>query len=111
MKHNFHQRKENRIEHAENMASKKEAESTQLYLRSREMANAIPMGQPILIGHHSERQDRNYRERIHDTMGRSVAASNKAAYYADKADSFKTMMQYFQMILGHCRNWKRSLTV
>ena len=89
MKHNFHQRKENRIEHAENMASKKEAESTQLYLRSKEMASLIPMGQPILVVHHSERGDRNYRDKIHNTMGRSVAASNKAGYYADKAESIK----------------------
>lgn len=89
MKHNFHQLKENRIEHAENMASKKEAESTQLYLRSKEMASVIPMGQPILVGHHSERGDRNYRDKIHNTMGRSIAASNKAGYYADKAESIK----------------------
>lgn len=89
MKHDFHQRKENRIEHAENMASKKEAESTQLYLRSKEMASVIPMGQPILIGHHSEKRDRNYRDKIHNTMGRSVAASDKAGYYADKAESIK----------------------
>lgn len=90
MKHNFHQRKENRIEHAENMAPKKEAESDQLYLRSKEMASVIPMGQPILVGHHSERRDRNYREKIHNTMGRSVAASNKAAYYSEKAESIKS---------------------
>lgn len=89
MKHDFHQRRENRIEHAENMASKKEAESTELYLRSTEMASVIPMGQPILIGHHSERRDRNYREKIHNTMGRSVEASNKAGYYADRAESIK----------------------
>ncbi|ETZ19129.1 DUF3560 domain-containing protein [Pedobacter sp. V48] len=89
MKHNFHQRKENRIEHAENMASKKEAESDQLYLRSKEMASVIPMGQPILVGHHSEKRDRNYRDKIHNTMGRSAAASNKAAYYAEKAESIK----------------------
>ncbi len=89
MKHDFQQRKENRIANAENRALKNEAESQQLYLRSKEMASIIPMGQPILIGHHSERRDRNYRDKIHNTMGRSVAASNKAEYYADKAESIK----------------------
>lgn len=89
MKHNFHQRKENRIASAENRALKSEAESDQLYLKSREMASVIPMGQPILVGHHSEKRDRNYRAKIDSTMGRSVAASKKAAYYAEKAESIK----------------------
>ena len=90
MKHDFHQRKQNRIAHAENQVAKNEAESDQLYLKSNEMASVIPMGQPILVGHHSERRDRNYRDKIHNTMGRSVAASNKAAYYADKAETIKS---------------------
>lgn len=89
MKHDFHQRKQNRIAHAENQALKNEAESEQLYLKSKEMASVIPMGQPILVGHHSEHRDRNYRDKIHNTMGRSVAAGKKAAYYAEKAESIK----------------------
>lgn len=101
MKHNFHQRKENRIDHAENMALKKEAESDQLYLRSKEMAGVIPMGQPILVGHHSESCDRNYRDKTHNTMGKSVAVSKKAAYYADKAESIKNNDAIFRMIRRH----------
>lgn len=89
MKHNFHQRKENRIEHAEKMASRNEAESERLYLRSREMASVIPMGQPILVGHHSEKRDRNYRAKIDSTMRKSIEADKKADYYADKAESIK----------------------
>lgn len=89
MKHDFHQRKENRIANAQNRALKCESESDELYLRSKEMASVIPMGQPILVGHHSETRDRNYRAKIHSTMGRSFAASKKAAYYADKAESIK----------------------
>jgi hypothetical protein len=33
--------------------------------RADQMAEHIPLGQPILIGHHSENRDRRYRERIH----------------------------------------------
>ena len=89
MKHDFHQRKQSRIEHAENQVVKNEAESYQLYLKSREMASVIPMGQPILVGHHSEKRDRNYRSKIDTTMGRSVAAGKKAEYYAQKAQRIK----------------------
>lgn len=47
------------------------------------------MGQPILIGHHSEKRDRNYRDKIHNTMGRSVEGGKKADYYAEKAETIK----------------------
>jgi predicted peroxiredoxin len=89
MKHDFHQRKQNRIDHAENQALKNEAESDQLYLRTKEMVSVIPMGQPILVGHHSEKRDRNFRAKIDSTMGRSVAAGKKAEYYAEKAQTIK----------------------
>ena len=51
------------------------------------MAEAIPFGQPIHVGHHSERWDRNYRSKIHNTMGKSVEADKKAEYYDRKAEA------------------------
>jgi hypothetical protein len=36
-----------------------------LYDDAHRMADAIPFGQPILDGHHSEGRDRRYRDRIH----------------------------------------------
>lgn len=95
MKHDFHQRRENRIAGAEEKASKNEAESDRLYQLSQNMADAIPMGQPILIGHHSEKSDRRFRDKISVAMKRSVEADNKAAYYADKADSIKNNESIF----------------
>jgi len=95
MKHDFEQRKQNRIAGAKNRAAKNEAESEQLYLKSKEMASVIPMGQPIIIGHHSEKRDRNYRDKIHNTMGRSVEKSNKAAYYAEKAEAIESNTAIF----------------
>jgi hypothetical protein len=49
------------------------------------MAAAIPFGQPILIGHHSEGRDRNYRNKIHNTFGKAYELENKADYYETKA--------------------------
>lgn len=50
----------------------------------------IPFGQPILIGHHSENRDRNYRKRIHHTYGKAYELGNKADYYAQKAATVGT---------------------
>lgn len=89
MKHDFQQRRANRIAQAKSRAVKNKAESDQLYLKSKEMASVIPMGQPILVGHHSERRDRNYRARIDGVMRKSVEADKKAEYYAQKALSIE----------------------
>lgn len=47
-------------EWAANATSRAAAASTQ----ASQMASVIPLGQPILVGHHSERRDRRYRDRI-----------------------------------------------
>lgn len=87
MKHDFNERRDRRLAYAKSQVVKNEQESDQLYNAAKDMASVIPMGQPILIGHHSEKRDRRYREKIHDTMGRSVDKQKKAAYYADKAET------------------------
>lgn len=63
----------------------KEAEAG--FERASKMAEIIPMGQPILVGHHSEKRDRNYRNRIQDTARRALEAEKKAKYYESKAAS------------------------
>lgn len=89
MKHNYEERKQNRIDYAKQKAVKLQKESNQLYDQAKNMASAIPMGQPILVGHHSEKRDRNYREKIHNTYGKAFAASDKAEYYESKADTIE----------------------
>jgi hypothetical protein len=49
------------------------------------MAGAIPFGQPILVGHHSEKRDRNYRERIHNKFGKAFELNDKAKYWENRA--------------------------
>jgi hypothetical protein len=74
----------------EDRAAKARSESETTYQRARGMAAVIPFGQPILIGHHSEKRDRNFRNRIHDTYGKAFALQDKAAYYESKAASVGT---------------------
>jgi hypothetical protein len=87
MKHDFDERRNKRISNAKHRAAKSEAEADRLFKRSDEMASFIPPGQPILIGHHSEKGDRRYREKMHNTFRKGIESSHKAEYYADKAES------------------------
>jgi len=71
-------------------AVKTRTESERIYARVRSMSESIPFGQPILIGHHSEQRDRNFRDRIHTTYGKAFDLQDKASYYENKAKSVGT---------------------
>jgi hypothetical protein len=54
------------------------------------MAEAIPMGQPILVGHHSEHRDRRYRAKIHRKMDMGCALADAAKRVAARAAAVGT---------------------
>lgn len=85
MKSDFNERRENRIARCEELAIKNEKESTARHKTARSIGDHIPFGQPILVGHHSEGRHRRDIEKIDNNMRKSVEASGKAGYYADKA--------------------------
>ncbi|MBK9723307.1 MAG: DUF3560 domain-containing protein [Saprospiraceae bacterium] len=87
MKTNYHERKEARIENAERLASKNEEAANASLNTANRISSYIPLGQPILVGHHSEKRHRRDIERIDNNMRNSVEASKKAEYYKDKAES------------------------
>ncbi|WP_106531355.1 DUF3560 domain-containing protein [Chitinophaga niastensis] len=89
MKHNYEERKQNRILYAATMAGKKNQESDTLYNKAKSMASVIPFGQPILVGHHSEIRDRRYRAGIHNTFGKAFKAMDTAKYYEEKAETIE----------------------
>jgi len=53
-----------RYERLVKAAQKAETESESNWNQAHKMADCIPFGQPILVGHYSEGRDRNYRARI-----------------------------------------------
>ncbi|WP_461789716.1 DUF3560 domain-containing protein [Pedobacter sp.] len=89
MKHDFEQRRQQRIDSARKRAKKNEKEADSLYGSAMEMASHIPMGQPILVGHHSEKADRRYREKIDNKFRNASGKLDMAAYYERKADAIE----------------------
>lgn len=78
---------QNRKERMLALADKMQAASDAAYQHARHMADVIPFGQPILVGHHSEGRDRRYRARIWRTQDRCLELQRKAAYFRQKASS------------------------
>lgn len=83
----YHERKENRIAKYEELSDKNKKASKQAYEASHEEVKHIPMGQPILVGHHSEGAHRNALEKSWNKMGKSVKLQEKADYYKEKAQA------------------------
>lgn len=95
MKSNFEQRKQNRIEYAKQQAEKNTQKSEEFFEKSRKIASSIPMGQPILIGHHSEKSHRRHLSQISGNMEQSIEADRKAKYYLEKAESIENNKAIF----------------
>lgn len=71
----------------EERAERADEKANALLNRGRQMAEAIPFGQPILVGHHSEGRDRRYRARIGATFDKGLAEHKKAQELAGRAES------------------------
>lgn len=97
MKSDFEERREKRIEGGKARAVRLVNQADAALDQAREMASVIPLGQPILVGHHSEKRDRAYRGKIenkfqkaHDlhtaaeeAERRAIAAANNTAIFSD----------------------------
>ena len=83
----YEEQQENRRDRMVNRAAAAQEESLATYSRAKDMASVIPFGQPILVGHHSEKRDRRYREKIHNTFGKAFNLQDKADHYSRKAES------------------------
>lgn len=57
------------------------------YEQAHSMAQAIPLGQPILVGHHSEKRDRAYRDRMHRQFDKAADEQARSDYHAHRAES------------------------
>lgn len=80
-------RKEARIEKFEAYSENAEARSSAAYQKAHAVSSMIPMGQPILVGHHSENRHRRDLRRIDSGMRKSIEESKKADYYSSKVSS------------------------
>jgi len=60
--------------------------ATQHFNAAHRIADNIPLGQPILVGHHSEKRARRDQSRIDGNMRKGVDEMHKAQHHAEKAE-------------------------
>lgn len=78
-------RAETRAERFDDYSDKRAADSERARESVAAIADAIPLGQPILVGHHSERHARRDAERIENGMRRAVKMWETSKYWAQRA--------------------------
>lgn len=78
---------ENRIERFETLVEKNITESKNNFKTASNMLDVLPMGQPILVGHHSEKRHRALIEKGDSVMRKGLEHIKKAEYYEDRTDS------------------------
>lgn len=75
-------------------AARQRGESEALWQRSHDLVKDRPLGQPILVGHHSESADRRRLERSQDLAFRALYKGDDAAQTARRADAVGTDAAY-----------------
>jgi uncharacterized protein DUF3560 len=88
------ERIENRQDALSAKAERKATESTARYNASSAIAQRIPFGQPILVGHHSERGHRADLEKIRRHMDASCELAGESADAARKAAASERNSSY-----------------
>ena len=78
-----------KAERIEGYAANAEKRATAYYEASKEGRDFLVLGEPIKVGHHSERRHRKLIERNWERMGKSVAESEKAKEYERRAEYWK----------------------
>ncbi|GGR67493.1 DUF3560 domain-containing protein [Streptomyces roseolus] len=81
------ERAADRAERFKEYASRAAGASSAAFAKARQIGSGIPMGQPILIGHHSERRHRRDLARIEANQRKGIDEGNRAEYYAGRADA------------------------
>lgn len=80
-----------KVEKYNGFASNTEKKSDAYYKVSHDIISRIPMGQPILVGHHSERRHRKDLDKSWNAMGKCVELSKKSEEYENKAAYWDSM--------------------
>jgi len=79
---------EKKAEYYVEKAEKTQSEANEKYDRAKKKMDFIPIGQPILVGHHSERKHRSDLKKIESGMRKSIELGDKAKKLQETADRY-----------------------
>jgi phospholipid N-methyltransferase len=100
------ERAEERAERFEEYHDKRAEDAERAHAAVAQIADAIPLGQPILVRHHSERHARRDAERIENGMRKAVRMWDTAKYWTARADGAIRHAKYKELPAVRARRIK-----
>lgn len=91
------ERAEERAERFEEYGEKRAADAERAHAAVSAIADNIPLGQPILVGHHSERRARKDAERIRNGMTKAVHLWETSKYWEQRAKGALAAAKYKEL--------------
>lgn len=88
------ERLERKLEKRQEWAQKRQADAAARFERAHQATEHIPMGQPILVGHHSEKRHRAAIARSDSNMRAGCESSDMAAHHESKAEGIERQLDH-----------------
>jgi len=80
------ERAQAKADRLDNLAQKRSDQSNAFHNAADKISERFYMGQPILVGHHSERKARRDQEKMHNAMDKAVKTAEAVQYWQWKAE-------------------------
>ena len=84
-------RAKNKVEKLNSWADSADKKSDEAYQKSNKDKDFLSLGEPIKVGHHSEKWHRKVIKQAQDNMTKSVELSNKAEQYRERTTYWEKM--------------------
>uniref|UniRef100_UPI00232F6B2C DUF3560 domain-containing protein n=1 Tax=Ruegeria faecimaris TaxID=686389 RepID=UPI00232F6B2C len=108
-----------KAERLDGIAEKRAEQANAFHRAADELSRAFEFGQPILVGHHSERKARKTQERMHNAMDKAVKAHGAIGYWqyraagverhANRKNDPKVRARRIKKLLAELRDLQRRL--
>jgi hypothetical protein len=83
---NIQERAKNKAERYNNWAASADNKATEYFNKSNKDSDFLSLGEPVKVGHHSEKRHRKVIEQAWNNMGKSVEFSEKSEQHESKAE-------------------------
>lgn len=91
------QRAEEKAERLEALSDRKASEAHRVRDAADQLSGRFDMGQPILVGHHSEKRARKDAERIENGMRKAINLWKSSQYWSDRAEGALANAKYKEL--------------
>ena len=88
------ERAQMKADRLDGIASRRAEQASAFARAADELSQAFHMGQPILVGHHSERKARKTQERMHSAMDKASKAHKAIGYWQYRAEGVERHANY-----------------